>query len=97
MLNQTIQTVKLDNEQYAQIDTEHNLVTIHRGQQTGADTDWGGQVIASLELDKALAIAEAVKALKIQQEVDLFLQARMRRLNTGRLGWMSRKKMLATW
>lgn len=75
MLNQTIQTVKLDAESFAQIDTAHNLVTIHRGSRTGSDQDWGGQCVASLELDKALAIAEAVKALKIQEECDLFLQA----------------------
>lgn len=61
--NTTIQIVKLDTDQYAQIDPEHNLVTVHYGSRTGTDQDWGGACVASLQLDQALAIAEAIKAM----------------------------------
>jgi hypothetical protein len=54
-----VKTVQFSDETYAKIDPAYGLVTIHRGQNTGEDSDWGGQVIATLELDKLVSIAKA--------------------------------------
>ena len=50
----------LDKETYAQIDVAYEMVTIHQGQQQGLGSDWGGQVIASIALEHALKIAQAL-------------------------------------
>lgn len=59
-----VKTIQFSDETYAVIDPTQGAVSIHRGQRTGADSDWGGQCIAWLELDKALVILEAVQALQ---------------------------------
>lgn len=74
-LTQTATIVKLDTDQYAQIDLSRNIVTIHYGQREGKDSDWGGSCIAAYELDKALAIANAVAMLRQSNESALFLAA----------------------
>ena len=50
----------LDDTTYAKIDMAYGMVTIHKGQQLGLDSDWGGQVIASIALEHALKIAQAL-------------------------------------
>lgn len=74
-LTQTTAQVKLAADQYAQIDLDRKIVTVHYGSRTGSDSDWGGQVLAAIELDHALAIAEAVALLRQEQESALFLAA----------------------
>lgn len=59
-----VKTIQFSDETFAVIDPAQGAVSIHRGQRTGADSDWGGQCIAWLELDKALVILEAVQALQ---------------------------------
>jgi hypothetical protein len=61
-LPQTATTLQFSDDTFAQVDSGAGLVTIHRGQRTGADNDWGGQVIATLELDKLAAILKASEA-----------------------------------
>lgn len=56
------QTVNFSNDTYATIDRERGAVSIHQGQRTGADSDWGGQVIAFLTLEQAEAIASVLYA-----------------------------------
>lgn len=63
ILQQDAVQVNFGDDTYAVIDPKGGAVSIHKGQRTGADDDWGGQVVAWLELDKALAIFEAVQAL----------------------------------
>lgn len=58
-----VKTITFSDDTYAVIDPSAGAVSIHRGRQLGDDSDWGGQCIAWLELDKALAILEAVQAL----------------------------------
>lgn len=55
-----VKQINFDDDTYAVIDLAQGSISIHRGQRTGSDSDWGGQCIAWLELDKALAILEAV-------------------------------------
>lgn len=74
-VTQNTVTVKLDADQYAQIDLARNIVTLHHGRREGTDQDWGGACIAALELDKALAIAQAAQALKEAYESAIFLAA----------------------
>lgn len=54
--------IQFADETYGTVDTANGLLTIHRGQRTGADDDWGGQVLGSVELDKAIALLRAVVA-----------------------------------
>lgn len=52
--------VQFNDETYGEV--AGGLLTIRRGQRTGADDDWGGQVLGSVELDKAIALLKAVMA-----------------------------------
>lgn len=58
-----VKTIQFSDDTYAVVDPRAGAISLHKGQRTGADDDWGGQVVAWLELDKALAIFEAVQAL----------------------------------
>jgi hypothetical protein len=51
------QTVNFSNDTYLCVDKAHGSVTLHQGQRTGSDSDWGGQTIAFLTLEQAEAIA----------------------------------------
>lgn len=62
-------TLNFGDDTYAEI--HEGVVTIHKGQRQGLDTDWGGACIAAIELDKALAIAQAVLAMRQPSEADL--------------------------
>lgn len=57
---QSEQFVTLDSETYAEIDPAYEVVTIHRGQHTGSDSDWGGQCIGSLPFDFLRTIVAAL-------------------------------------
>lgn len=63
ILQQSAVQVNFADDTYAVIDPTAGAISLHQGQRTGADDDWGGQVVAWLELDKALAIFEAVQNL----------------------------------
>lgn len=63
ILQQSATQVNFGDDTYAVIDPKAGAISLHRGQRTGADDDWGGDCIAWLELDKALAIFEAVQGL----------------------------------
>ena len=68
----------LDRETYAQIDIAYEMVTIHKGQRQGLDSDWGGQVIASIALEHALKIAQA-----LHEEDEEWLVAMLRKYEEG--------------
>lgn len=60
--------LQLDNETYTEINQRTGFVTIHQGQRTGTDQDWGGKVIGYLSLAQAVAIVKA--ALDINEKAD---------------------------
>lgn len=60
--------IQFADETYGTVDTANGLLTIHRGQRTGADDDWGGQIVGSVELDKAIALLKAVVAAQEDAE-----------------------------
>lgn len=51
--------LQLDDETYAEVDQRSGLVTIHEGQRTGSDQDWGGRVTGYLSLAQAIQIVKA--------------------------------------
>ena len=51
--------LQLDSETYAEVDQRSGLVTIHEGQRTGSDQDWGGRVTGYLSLAQAIEIVKA--------------------------------------
>lgn len=51
--------LQLDNETYAEVNDRTGLVTIHEGQHTGSDQDWGGRCIGYLPLAHAIEIVKA--------------------------------------
>lgn len=88
-----VKTIQFSDGTFAVIDPAQGAVSIHRGQRTGADSDWGGQCIAWLELDKALVILEAVQAVAQPAPANWFtrpdseyaqMDAEMRPLNIER-------------
>ena len=54
--------VNLSDSTFAVVDRDAGFVAIHEGQRTGADSDWGGKVIAWLTIDQAEAIAAILYA-----------------------------------
>lgn len=71
--------IQFADETCGTVDTANGLLTIHRGQRTGADDDWGGQVLGSVELDKAIALLRAVVA----QDEDAEFTAMIERWELG--------------
>jgi hypothetical protein len=59
-VTQAARTVQFSDDTYATIDPRYNLATLHRGRNEGLDSDWGGQQIAAIELDKLVALAKVV-------------------------------------
>lgn len=58
--------VQFNDETYGEV--SGGLLTIRKGQRTGADDDWGGQVLGSVELDKAIALLKVVVAAQEDAE-----------------------------
>ncbi|TXH52473.1 MAG: hypothetical protein E6Q97_16120 [Desulfurellales bacterium] len=58
--------VQFSDETYGEV--TDGLLTIRKGQRTGADDDWGGQIMGSVELDKAIALLKAVLAVQEDAE-----------------------------
>ena len=50
--------LQFSDETYAEVRLD-GLVTIHQGQRTGSDKDWGGKVIGFLSLAQAVEIVKA--------------------------------------
>ena len=50
--------LQFSDETYAEVRLD-GLVTIHQGQRTGSDKDWGGKVIGALSLEQAIQIVKA--------------------------------------
>lgn len=50
--------LQFSDETYAEVRLD-GLVTIHQGQRTGSDKDWGGKVIGYLSLAQAIEIVKA--------------------------------------
>ena len=59
--------IQFPDETYAEVRMD-GQVTIHQGQRTGSDQDWGGKVIGYLSLAQAVAIVKA--ALDINEKAD---------------------------
>ena len=56
--------LQLDSETYTEINQRTGFVTIHQGQHTGSEQDWGGKVIGYLSLAQAVAIVNAALDMK---------------------------------
>lgn len=59
--------IQFPDETYAEVRMD-GQVTIHQGQRTGSEQDWGGKVIGYLSLAQAVAIVKA--ALDINEKAD---------------------------
>ena len=59
--------LQFSDETYAEVRLD-GLVTIHQGQRTGSDKDWGGKVIGHLSLEQAIQIVKA--ALEVNEHLD---------------------------
>ena len=51
--------LQLDKETYAEVNQRTGFVTIHEGEKTGSDTDWGGRCIGFLSLAQAIEVVKA--------------------------------------
>lgn len=71
--------LQLDSETYAEVRLD-GMVTIHQGERTGSDKDWGGKVIGYLSLAQAVAIVKAALAMNEQaDDEDAAVEAMVRR------------------
>ena len=59
--------LQFSDETYAEVRLD-GLVTIHQGQRTGSDKDWGGRCIGYLSLAQAIAVVKA--ALDADEEAE---------------------------
>lgn len=51
--------IQFDDETYAELNHEAGYITIHEGEKTGSDTDWGGRCIGFLSLAQAIEVVKA--------------------------------------
>lgn len=77
--------IQLDSETYSEINQRTGFVTIHQGQHTGSDLDWGGKVIGYLSLAQAVAIVKAALDMNEQaDDEDAAVEAMLRRWEEAR-------------
>ena len=72
--------LQLDGETYAEIDRYAGLITVHEGQRTGSEQDWGGRCLGYLSLAHAVAVVKAALDMnEAADDEDAEIEAMLRR------------------